>query len=213
MKHDQLIDKAFARVNKDLSISDKNPQARLNQFQKKLDAAQPSLIYRLKEVWQALLALMAGFFTIGFMMAKLSLTSSLVLQTASLDQHDFNMFDADMNGKLNYAEAVAARETLVFEQFQVLDHNRDALLSSNEGQVALASYNLSKCSMGDSQACSISPDAQLASFDTDQDQHICYKEFYTVLAQLDPKYFDYLDQNKDGELDYNEAKHLAITQV
>lgn len=213
MKHDQLIDKAFARVNKDLSISDKNPQTRLNQFQKKLDAAQPSLIYRLKEVWQALLALMAGFFTIGFMMAKLSLTSGLVLQTASLDQHDFNMFDADMNGKLNYAEALAARETLVFEQFQALDHNRDALLSSNEGQVALASYNLSKCSMGDSQACSTSPDVQLASFDTDQDQHICYKEFYAVLAQLDPQYFDYLDQNKDGELDYNEAKHLAITQV
>ena len=213
MKHDQLIDKAFARVNKDLSISDKNPQTRLNQFQKKLDAAQPSLIYRLKEVWQALLALMAGFFTIGFMMAKLSLSSGLVLQTASLDQHDFNMFDADMNGKLNYAEALAARETLVFEQFQALDHNRDALLSSNEGQVALASYNLSKCSMGDSQACSTSPDVQLASFDTDQDQHICYTEFYAVLAQLDPQYFDYLDQNKDGELDYNEAKHLAITQV
>jgi Ca2+-binding EF-hand superfamily protein len=213
MKHDQLIDKAFAGVKKDLSISDKNPQARLNQFQKKLDAAQPSLIYRLKEVWQVLLALTAGFFTIGFMMAKLSLTSGLALQTASLDQHDFNMFDADMNGKLNYAEALAAREMLIIEQFQALDHNRDALLSSDEAQVVLASYNLSKCSLGNSQDCSTSPDAQLATFDTDQDQHICYTEFYNVLAQLDPQFFDYLDQNKDGELNYNEAKHLAIKQV
>ena len=82
------------------------------------------------------------------MMAKLSLTSGVVIQYAVLDEHEFNMYDADMNGKLDFAEAQAAREMLAFEQFQSLDKNRDALLSASESQTTLVSLLESKCAMG-----------------------------------------------------------------
>jgi hypothetical protein len=210
-KKQQLIANAFEEVKKNLSISDSNPKERLNKFQKKLDATEPNVIFRLKAVWQVLIALMVSFFTIGFMMAKLSLTSGVVIQYAVLDEHEFNMYDADMNGKLDFAEAQAAREMLAFEQFQSLDKNRDALLSASESQTTLVSLLESKCAMGNKEACSMSTDNGLKMIDMDQNQHICYKEFLSNIAVIDSNRFSYLDQNKDGELDFKEATHLSLS--
>lgn len=210
-KKQQLIANAFEEVKKNLSISDSNPKERLNKFQKKLDATEPNVIFRLKAVWQVQITLMVSFFTIGFMMAKLSLTSGVVIQYAVLDEHEFNMYDADMNGKLDFAEAQAAREMLAFEQFQSLDKNRDALLSASESQTTLVSLLESKCAMGNKEACSMSTDNGLKMIDMDQDQHICYKEFVSNIAVIDSNHFSYLDQNKDGELDFKEATHLSLS--
>ena len=61
-KKQQLIANAFEEVKKNLSISDSNPKERLNKFQKKLDATEPNVIFRLKAVWQVLIALMVSFY-------------------------------------------------------------------------------------------------------------------------------------------------------
>ena len=69
INEDALILKATKAVNKELGIADKTPAVRMKSFNEKVKAAPTPFLYRIKDGWKAFAALMAGFFTIGFIIA------------------------------------------------------------------------------------------------------------------------------------------------
>ena len=131
INEDALIKKVFKKVNKDLGIAAKTPSAQMKSFNEKLKAAPTPFLYRIKDVWKAFAALMAGFFTIGFILARLTIPSQSVIQTASIspDIYDFNTFDSDGDGEWTLAETQVAKEALAIRQFEYVDKNQDAKLN------------------------------------------------------------------------------------
>ena len=84
INEDALIKQVFKKVNKDLGIAAKTPPAQMKSFNEKLKATPTPFLYRIKDVWKAFAALMAGFFTIGFIIARLTIPTEAVLQTAAV---------------------------------------------------------------------------------------------------------------------------------
>ena len=111
INEDALIKQVFKKVNKDLGIAAKTPTTQMKSFNEKLKAIPTPFLYRIKDVWKAFAALMAGFFTIGFIIARLTIPTEAVLQTASVspDIYDFNTFDSDGDGGWTLAEAQQQR--------------------------------------------------------------------------------------------------------
>ena len=54
---------------------------------------------------------MAGFFTIGFIIARLTIPSEAVIQTAAVspDIYDFNTFDSDGDGEWTLSRSTASK--------------------------------------------------------------------------------------------------------
>ena len=130
INQDALIKKVFKKVNKDISISNKNRAAQIKSFNEKVKAAPTPFLYRIKEAWKAFVALMAGFFTVGFIIARLTIPSETVMLTASVspDIYDFNTFDSDGDGEWTLEETQVAKEALAIRQFEYVDKNQDAKL-------------------------------------------------------------------------------------
>ena len=82
---------------------------------------------------------MAGFFTIGFIIARLTIPTEAVLQTAAVspDIYDFNTFDSDGDGEWTLAEAQQCKRALAIQQFEYADKNQDAKLSFEESRKAV----------------------------------------------------------------------------
>ena len=139
INEDVLILKAAKAVNKELGIADKTPTAKMKSFNEKVKATPTPFLYRIKDVWKAFAALMAGFFTIGFIIARLTIPTEAVLQTAAIspDIYDFNTFDNDGDGEWTLAETQTAKEALAIRQFEYADNNQDAKLSFEESRKAV----------------------------------------------------------------------------
>ena len=196
INEDALIKKALKAVNKDLGIAAKTPAAKLKSFNEKLKAAPTPFLYRIKDVWKAFAALMAGFFTIGFIIARLTIPSETVMLTASVspDIYDFNTFDSDGDGEWTLAEAQQAKEALAIQQFEYADKNQDAKLSFEESRKAVDDIS----------------QGQFIALDQDGDGLVSFEEVDQDIAYMDYQEFNELDLNQDGRLNYAEAQRVFI---
>jgi Ca2+-binding EF-hand superfamily protein len=186
-------------VNKDLGIAAKTPAAQMKSFNKKLNAAPIPLIDRLKDVWKAFAALMAGFFTIGFIIARLTIPTEAVLQTAAIspDIYDFNTFDSDGDGEWTLAETQVAKEALAIQQFEYADKNQDGKLSFEESINAVNAIS----------------QGQFIALDENGNGELSYEEVEQDIAYMDYQQFNQLDLNQDGKLNFAEAQRMFIIIV
>jgi hypothetical protein len=196
INEDVLIKKALNAVNKDLGIAAKTPAAKLKSFNEKVKSAPTPFLYLIKDVWKAFAALMAGFFTIGFIIARLTIPTEAVLQTASVspDIYDFNTFDSDGDGEWTLAEAQQAKEALAIQQFEYADKNQDAKLSFEESRKAVDDIS----------------QGQFIALDQDGDGLVSFEEVDQDIAYMDYQEFNELDLNQDGRLNYAEAQRVFI---
>ena len=196
INEDALIKKVFKKVNKDLGISAKTPSAQMKSFNEKLKATPTPFLYRIKDVWKAFAALMAGFFTIGFIMARLTIPSQSVIQTASVspDIYDFNTFDSDGDGEWTLAETQVAKEALAIRQFEYVDKNQDAKLNFEESRQAVNGIS----------------QGQFIALDQDGDGLVSFEEIEQDIAYMDYQQFNQLDLNQDGKLNYAETQRMFL---
>ena len=196
INEDALIKKALKAVNKDLGIAAKTPASKLKSFDEKVKAAPTPFLYRIKDIWKAFAALMAGFFTIGFIIARLTIPTEAVIQTASVspDIYDFNTFDSNGDGELSLAEAQIAKEALAVRQFEYADSNQDAKLSFEESKQAVNGIS----------------QGQFIALDQDRDGLVSFEEVDQDIAFMDYQQFNQLDLNQDGRLNYAEAQRMFI---
>ena len=196
INEDALIKKVFKKVNKDISISNKNRAAQIKSFNEKVKAAPTPFLYRIKDVWKAFAALMAGFFTIGFIIARLTIPSQSVIQTASIspDIYDFNTFDSDGDGEWTLAETQVAKEALAIRQFEYVDKNQDAKLNFEESRQAVNGIS----------------QGQFIALDQDGDGLVSFEEVDQDIAYMDYQQFNQLDLNQDGKLNFAEAQRMFI---
>jgi len=199
INQDALMKKALIAVNKDLGIAAKTPAAQMKSFNKKLNAAPIPLIDRLKDVWKAFAALMAGFFTIGFIIARLTIPTEAVLQTAAIspDIYDFNTFDSDGDGEWTLAETQVAKEALAIQQFEYADKNQDGKLSFEESINAVNAIS----------------QGQFIALDENGNGELSYEEVEQDIAYMDYQQFNQLDLNQDGKLNFAEAQRMFIIIV
>ena len=196
INEDALIKKVFKKVNKDLGVDAKTPLSQMKSFNEKLKAAPTPFLYRIKDVWKAFAALMAGFFTIGFIIARLTIPSETVMLTASVspDIYDFNTFDSDGDGEWTLAETQVAKEALAIRQFEYVDKNQDAKLNFEES----------------SQAVNGISQGQFIALDQDGDGLVSFEEVDQDIAYMDYQQFYQLDLNQDGKLSYAEAQRMFV---
>ena len=196
INEDALILKATKAVNKELGIADKTPAAKMKSFNEKLKTAPTPFLYRIKDVWKAFAALMAGVFAIGFIIARLTIPTEAVLQTAAIspDTYDFNTFDSDGDGEWTLAETQVAKEALAIRQFEYADMNQDAKLSFEESRKAVNGIS----------------QGQFVALDQDGDGILSYEEVEQDIAYMDYEQFNHLDLNQDGKLNYAEAQRMFI---
>ena len=196
INEDELIKQVFKKVNKDLGIAAKTPPAQMKSFNEKLKATPTPFLYRIKDVWKAFAALMAGFFTIGFIIARLTIPTEAVLQTAAIspDIYDFNTFDSDGDGEWTLSETQVAKEALAIQQFEYADKNQDAKLSFEESRQAVNDIS----------------QGQFIALDQDGDGQLSYDEIDQDIAYMDYQQFNHLDLNQDGKLNYAEAQRMFI---
>ena len=196
INEDALIKKVFKKVNKDLGVDAKTPPSQMKSFNEKLKAAPTPFLYRIKDVWKAFAALMAGFFTIGFILARLTIPSQSVIQTASIspDIYDFNTFDSDGDGEWTLAETQVAKEALAIRQFEYVDKNQDAKLNFEESRQAVKGIS----------------QGQFIALDQDGDGLVSFEEVDQDIAYMDYQQFNQLDLNQDGKLSYAEAQRMFV---
>ena len=196
INEDALIKKAFKKVNKDLGVDAKTPPSQMKSFNEKLKAAPTPFLYRIKDVWKAFAALMAGFFTIGFIIARITIPTEAVLQTAAVspDIYDFNTFDSDGDGEWTQAEAQQAKLALAIQQFEYADENQDAKLSFEESRKAVNGIS----------------QGQFIALDEDGDGLHSFEEVDQDIAYMDYQQFNQLDLNQDGKLSYAEAQRMFV---
>ena len=196
INEDALIKKVFKKVNKDLGVAAKTPAAQMKSFNDKLKKTPTPFLYRIKDVWKAFAALMAGFFTIGFIMARLTIPSQSVIQTASVspDIYDFNTFDSDGDGEWTLAETQVAKEALAIRQFEYVDKNQDAKLNFEESRQAVNGIS----------------QGQFIALDQDGDGLVSFEEVDQDIAYMDYQQFNQLDLNQDGKLNYAEAQRMFL---
>jgi hypothetical protein len=193
---DVLIKKALKAINKDLGVSDKSRSARIKSFSESLKTAPTPFLYRIKDVWKAFVALMAGFFTVGFIIARLTIPNEAILQTAAIspDIYDFNTFDSDGDGEWTLAETQVAKEALAIRQFEYVDKNQDAKLNFEESRQAVNGIS----------------QGQFIALDQDGDGLVSFEEVDQDIAYMDYQQFNQLDLNQDEKLSYAEAQRMFI---
>jgi Ca2+-binding EF-hand superfamily protein len=204
INQDALIKKVFKKVNKDLGVAAKTPPAQMKSFNDKLKAAPTPFLYRIKDVWKAFTALMAGFFTIGFIVARLTIPTETVIQTASIspDAHYFNAADTNGDGQLSLAEVESGHTTWGnvkfilpnLDDFKMFDHNNDGQLNLAEAQSINGKF--------------VAPDRyDFKAFDNDNDGQLNLAEAQSLKEALAIKQFEFADKDSDGKLNYEESTH------
>ena len=190
------VKKTAKDVSKSIEVSDKKTNAQIKSFEEKVKVTPTPFLYRIKDVWKAFAALMAGFFTIGFIIARLTIPTEAVIKTAAVspDIYDFNTFDSNGDGELTLAEAQIAKEALAIRQFEYADKNQDAKLSFEESRQAIDDIS----------------HGQFIALDQDGDGLVSYDEVDQDIAYMDYQQFNQLDLNQDGKLNYAEAKRMFV---
>jgi len=232
INEDALIKKALKAINKDLGVSDKSRAARIKSFSESIKAAPPSFLNRIKDVWKAFAALMAGFFTIGFIIARLTIPTEVVIQTASVspDIYDFNNFDTNSDGQITFAElengkqAVATVRFVSPDQyeFSAFDIDDDGHLNLAEAQAAKESLAINQFKFSDkdlngklnyeesTQAVYSMTQNKFDELDNDEDRYLSFDEVNQDIAYLGEQQFNKLDRDKNGKLAFDEAQYLFV---
>lgn len=206
INEDALIIKAAKAVNKELGVSSKTPAARMKSFNEKVKAAPTPFLYRIKDVWKAFTALMTGFFTIGFIVARVTIPTATetVVQTASIspDAHYFNAADTNGDGQLSLAEVESGHTTWGnvkfilpnLDDFKMFDHNGDGQLNLAEAQSINGKF--------------VAPDRyDFKAFDNNNDGQLNLAEVQSLKEALAIKQFEFADKDSDGKLSYEESTH------
>ena len=204
INEDALIKKVFKKVNKDLGVDAKTPPSQMKSFNEKLKATPTPFLYRIKDVWKAFTALMAGFFTIGFIVARVTIPTETVVQTASIspDAHYFNAADTNGDGQLSVAEVESGHTTWGnvkfilphLDDFDMFDHNNDGQLNLAEAQSVNGKF--------------VAPDRyDFKAFDNDNDGQLNLAEAQSLKEALAIKQFEFADKDSDGKLNYEESTH------
>jgi len=232
INEDALIKKALKAVNKDLGIAAKTPVAKLKSFNEKVKSAPTPFLYRIKDVWKAFAALMAGFFTIGFIIARFTIPTEVVIQTASVspDIYDFNAFDTNGDGQITLAEVESRKQAVATVrfvspdqyEFKAFDNDGDGQLNLAEAQAAKETLAINQFEFSDkdlngklnyeesTQAVFSMTQNKFDELDTDEDRHLSFEEVDQDIAYLSDQQFNKLDRNEDGKLAYNEAQYLFV---
>ena len=196
LNEDLLIKNALKKVNKELGINKKTSSVQMKSFNEKLKALPTPFLYRIKDAWKAFTVLMVAFFSIGFIIARVTLPTEVVLKTAyvSPDLYEFNTFDTNGNGELNLAEVRKAKEFLALRQFEYADIDENAQLNFEESKVAVNKILKN----------------QFNALDLDKNGELSFDEIDEQIAYIDEKKFNQLDKNKNGQLNYAEVQELFI---
>ena len=235
INEDALIKKVFKRVNKDLGVDAKTPPSQMKSFNEKLKAAPTPFLYRIKDVWKAFTALMAGFFTIGFIVARVTIPTETVVQTASIspDAHYFNAADTNGDGQLSVAEVESGHTTWGnvkfilphLDDFDMFDHNNDGQLNLAEAQSLKEALAIKQFEFADkdsdgklnyeesTHALHPFTQNQFAKLDKNEDRQLTFDEIDQDIAYMGEQQFNQLDLNQDGKLDYAEAQMMFIIIV
>ena len=235
INEDALIKKVFKKVNKDLGVDAKTPPSQMKSFNEKLKAAPTPFLYRIKDVWKAFTALMAGFFTIGFIVARVTIPTETVVQTASIspDAHYFNAADINGDGQLSVAEVESGHTTWGnvkfilphLDDFDMFDHNNDGQLNLAEAQSLKEALSIKQFEFADkdsdgklnyeesTHALHPFTQNQFAKLDKNDDKQLTFDEIDQDIAYMGEQQFNQLDLNQDGKLDYAEAQMMFIIIV
>ena len=203
---DALIKKATKEVSKSIEVSDKKLNEQIKSFEEKVEVASTPFLYRIKDVWRAFTALMVGFFTIGFIVARVTIPTATetVVQTASIspDAHYFNAADTNGDGQLSVAEVESGHTTWGnvkfilphLDDFDMFDHNNDGQLNLAEAQSVNGKF--------------VAPDRyDFKAFDNDNDGQLNLAESQSLKEALAIKQFEFADKDSDGKLNYEESTH------
>jgi len=201
---DELIKKTAKEISKSIEVSDKKTNEQIKSFNEKVKVAPTPFLYRIKDVWKAFTALMAGFFTIGFIIARLTIPSETVVQTASIspDAHYFNAADTNGDGQLSVAEVESGHTTWGnvkfilpnLDDFDMFDHNNDGQLNLAEAQSINGKF--------------VAPDRyDFKAFDNNNDSQLSLAEAQSLKEALAIKQFEFADKDSDGKLNYEESTH------
>ena len=201
---DTLIKKIAKEVSKSIEVSDKKTNEQIKSFNEKVKVAPTPFLYRIKDVWKAFTALMAGFFTIGFIVARVTIPTETVVQTASVspDAHYFNAADTNGDGQLSVAEVESGHTTWGnvkfilphLDDFDMFDHNNDGQLNLAEAQSVNGKF--------------VAPDRyDFKAFDNNNDGQLSLAEAQSLKEALAIKQFEFADKDSDGKLNYEESTH------
>ena len=203
---DALIKKTAKEVSKSIEVSDKKTNEQIKSFNEKVKVAPTPFLYRIKDVWKAFTALMAGFFTIGFIVARVTIPTATetVVQTASIspDAHYFNAADTNGDGQLSVAEVESGHTTWGnvkfilphLDDFDMFDHNNDGQLNLAEAQSVNGKF--------------VAPDRyDFKAFDNNNDGQLNLAEAQSLKEALAIKQFEFADKDSDGKLNYEESTH------
>ena len=203
---DELIKKGAKEVSKSIEVSDKKLNEQIKSFEEKVEVASTPFLYRIKDVWRAFTALMVGFFTIGFIVARVTIPTATetVVQTASIspDAHYFNAADTNGDGQLSVAEVESGHTTWGnvkfilphLDDFDMFDHNNDGQLNLAEAQSINGKF--------------VAPDRyDFKAFDNNNDSQLSLAEAQSLKEALAIKQFEFADKDSDGKLNYEESTH------
>ena len=232
---DALIKKTAKEVSKSIEVSDKKTNEQIKSFNEKVKVAPTPFLYRIKDVWKAFTALMAGFFTIGFIVARVTIPTETVVQTASIspDAHYFNAADTNGDGQLSVAEVESGHTTWGnvkfilphLDDFDRFDHNNDGQLNLAEAQSLKEALAIKQFEFADkdsdgklnyeesTHALHPFTQNQFAKLDKNEDRQLTFDEIDQDIAYMDEQQFNQLDLNQDGKLDYAEAQMMFIIIV
>jgi hypothetical protein len=229
-KAEKLLMHAYEELDKENNLSYQVSERDVELFEDKLKKVPESFFSRIKSVWKAFTALMAGFFTIGFIVARVTIPSETAIQTASLTpelNENYNFFD---NGPLRLAsspiETQSVGKTLFVSpdqyDFKAFDNNGDGELSLEEAQAIKKSLAINQFEFSDinengklnykesMQAVYAMTQKQFNNLDKNGDSHLSFEEVEDDIAHMDELQFNKLDRDQSGKLNYAEAQYMFV---
>jgi len=219
-----LLKKALKNIKKELGVPPKIPKYRIKEFESKLNLLEPNFLYRIKDIWKTALALMTAFFSIGFVIARLTLPGEVTMKTAN----NQNPIPSDILTNIasesvqDFQNAGIKKISFFYKlsayEFMIFDTNGDKSFNFNEAQHAKNAIALKKFRDADK-----NQDGQLSNKEFDlkehltgnfqirdrnQDGQLSFNEIDQYISHLTREQFNFLDKNQDGELMFSEAIEL-----
>ena len=230
INEDVLIKKALKEINKDLGVSDKSRAARIKSFSESIKAAPPSFLNRIKDVWKAFAALMAGFFTIGFIIARLTIPTETTMLTASVSPDSIDSYHIYGSGPFGLAELTASQQTVATVEFvspdqyefKAFDNDGDGQLNLAEAQAAKEALAINQFEFSDidsngklnfeesTKAVYAMSQNQFTSLDMNNDKQLSFEEVDQDIGNMSDIEFNKLDRDQNGKLDYAEAQYMFV---
>jgi len=219
-----LLKKALNDIKKDLGIPPKTSKYKIKEFESKLSLLEPNFLYRIKDIWKTALALMTAFFSIGFVIARLTLPVEVTIKTAN----NQNLIPLDILTNIasksvqDFQNAGIKKNFFIYKlsayEFVIFDTNGDENFNFNEAQHAKNAIALKKFRDADK-----NQNGQLSNEefefkeyltgnfqirDRNQDGQLSFNEIDQYISHLTREQFNFLDKNQDGELMFSEAIEL-----